>query len=198
MIYEDEERPGQAVDEMVARWEEQDRKRDDSRAEAAAEPADKPLIKTSAEFVADFTPPDYVLDGILQRRFCYSFTGKTGAGKTAILLRTSAHVWLSQLLGEREVAQGRVLYFAGENPTDIQMRWIALAQQMGFDINAIGVHFIPGTFKISELRERIQKEAERVGGTSPSSTLIPVPPTSRATTRTITVSRENTHGASAA
>jgi AAA domain len=79
-----------------------------------------------------------VLDGILQRRFCYSFTGKTGAGKTAILLRTSAHVWLSQLLGEREVAQERVLYFAGENPTDIQMRWIALAQQMGFDINAIG------------------------------------------------------------
>jgi predicted ATP-dependent serine protease len=138
MIYEDEERPGQAVDEMVARWEEQDRKRDDPRAEAAAEPADKPLIKTSAEFVADFTPPDYVLDGILQRRFCYSLTGKTGAGKTAILLRTSAHVWLSQLLGEREVAQGRVLYFAGENPTDIQMRWIALAQQMGFDINAIG------------------------------------------------------------
>jgi hypothetical protein len=57
MIYEDEERPGQAVDEMVARWEEQDRKRDDPRAEAAAEPADKPLIKTSAEFVADFTPP---------------------------------------------------------------------------------------------------------------------------------------------
>ena len=49
------------------------------------------LIKSSAEFVADFTPPDYVLDGILQRRFCYSLTGRTGAGKTAILLLLSAH-----------------------------------------------------------------------------------------------------------
>jgi AAA domain len=121
------------------------------------------LIESSAEFVADFTPPDYVLDGVLQRRFCYSFTGKTGAGKTAILLRLSAHVALGQLLGDREVEQGRVSYFAGENPTDVRMRWIALAQQIDFDINTIDVHFIPGTFKISELRKRIQAEAERVG-----------------------------------
>jgi AAA domain len=121
------------------------------------------LIKSSAEFVADFTPPDYVLDGILQRRFCYSFTGKIGAGKTAVMLRLSAHVALGQPLGDREVEQGRVLYFAGENPTDVRMRWIALAQQMDFDVNAIGVCFIPGTFKISELREKIQKEAERLG-----------------------------------
>jgi hypothetical protein len=163
------ERRGDETPEQTAeRMEREDQERHTHDAgngagEENAEPADRPLIKTSAEFVADFMPPDYVLDGILQKRFCYSFTGKTGAGKTAILLRTSAHVWLCQLLGEREVAQGRVLYFAGENPTDIQMRWIALAQQMGFDINASGVHFIPGTFKISELRERIQKEAERVG-----------------------------------
>jgi hypothetical protein len=122
-----------------------------------------PLIKSSAEFVADFKAPEYVLDGILQRRFCYSFTGKTGAGKTAIMLRLSAHVALGQPLGDREVEQGRVLDFAGENPTDVRMRWIALAQQMDFDINAIDVHFIPGTFKISELRERIQAEAEQVG-----------------------------------
>ena len=34
---------------------------------------------------------------------------------------------------------------------------------MDFDINSIEVHFIPGTFKISELRERIQAEAAQVG-----------------------------------
>jgi AAA domain len=121
------------------------------------------LIKSSAEFVADFTPPDYVVDGILQRRFCYSFTGKTGAGKTAVMLRLSAHVALGLPLGDREIEQGRVLYFAGENPTDVRMRWIALAQQMDFDVNSIAVNFIPGTFKISELRQRIQVEAEQLG-----------------------------------
>jgi hypothetical protein len=122
-----------------------------------------PLIKSSAEFVADFTPPDYVLDGVLQRRFCYSFTGKTGAGKTAVMLRLSAHVALGLPLGDREIERGRVLYFAGENPTDVRMRWIGLLQQMGFDVNSIAVNFIPGTFKISELRERIQAEAEQLG-----------------------------------
>jgi AAA domain len=55
------------------------------------------------------------------------------------------------------------ILFAGENPVDVQMRWIALAQQMDFDVDRIDVHFIPGTFKISELREQIQKEAEAVG-----------------------------------
>jgi hypothetical protein len=79
------------------------------------------------------------------------------------MLRLSAHVALGLILGEREVEQGRVLYFAGENPTDVRMRWIALSEQMDFDIDTIDVHFIPGTFKISELRERIQAEAETAG-----------------------------------
>ena len=39
-----------------------------------------------------------------------------------------------------------------------RMRWIAMADQIGFDINAIDVHFIPGTFKISQMRERIVGE----------------------------------------
>jgi hypothetical protein len=41
------------------------------------------------------------------------------------------------------------------------MRWIAMADQMGFDIAAIDVHFIAGTFKISEMRERIIAEITR-------------------------------------
>jgi hypothetical protein len=48
-------------------------------------------ILSSAEFVAGFVPPDYVLDGVLQRRFVYSLTGKTGSGKTSILLLVAAH-----------------------------------------------------------------------------------------------------------
>ena len=54
------------------------------------------LIQSSAEFVADFEPPDYVVDGIVQRRYVYSVTGSTGAGKTAILLFISAHAALGR------------------------------------------------------------------------------------------------------
>jgi hypothetical protein len=54
------------------------------------EPITRRLILSSAQFVSGFVPPDYVIFGLLQRRFLYSLTGKTGAGKTAILLRIAA------------------------------------------------------------------------------------------------------------
>jgi hypothetical protein len=120
------------------------------------------LIQTSAEFVAGFVPPEYVLDGILQRRFVYSITGKTGAGKTAIMLLLAAHVALHRPIGDRSVEQGRVLYFAGENYTDVLMRWIAMAQQNDFEIDAIDVDFIPGSFKISEMMDVIRGDIEQL------------------------------------
>ena len=116
------------------------------------------LIQSSRDFVANFVPPDYLVDGILQRRFIYSLTAPTGAGKTAIALLLSAHVPLGRLIGERRVERGRVLYFAGENPDDIRMRWIAMADNMGFNLDEIDVHFIPGTFSIPRLMKRIREE----------------------------------------
>lgn len=121
------------------------------------------LIRSSAEFVRGFVPPDYVVDGILQRRFIYSLTGKTSAGKTAIMLLLTAHVALGRPIGDREIEQGRVLYFAGENADDVRMRWIAMAQQMDFDVETIDVHFIPGAFKVSELRDAIRDQIEQIG-----------------------------------
>jgi hypothetical protein len=62
---------------------------------AAPPPALSPqlkLIVSSKKFIANFVPPDYLIDGWLQRRFIYSFTGLTGAGKTIIGLRIAAHV----------------------------------------------------------------------------------------------------------
>ena len=52
------------------------------------------LIQSSGEFVKDFTPPDYLIDGLLQRHFIYSLTGPTGSGKTAMALRLGMHVAL--------------------------------------------------------------------------------------------------------
>jgi AAA domain len=54
-----------------------------------------PLLIHSKNFIADFAPPDYLIEGIARKRFLYSFTGQTGSGKTAICLRIAAHVALS-------------------------------------------------------------------------------------------------------
>jgi len=121
------------------------------------------FILSSRQFVADFTPPDYVLEGVLQRRFIYALTGKTGAGKTAIMLLLAALIALGRPIGDRAVEKGRVLYFAGENADDVRMRWIAMAQQMDFDIDAIDVYFVPGVFKLSEMADRISAEIARIG-----------------------------------
>ena len=82
--------------------------------------------------------------------------------KTAILLLAFAHVGRkleddrARQIGNHEVEKGRVLYFAGENPDDVRMRWIAMAQQFGFDLDAIEVYFISGVFRISQMLRRIR------------------------------------------
>lgn len=119
-------------------------------------------ILTGGEFIADFKPPDYLVHRILQRRYFYSLTAPTGAGKTAIALRLAAHVELGRSIGGYEVEQGRFLYFAGENPDDVRMRWIAMAEAMEFD-PSMG-HFIPGVSSIPALRDRVQEEADAMGG----------------------------------
>jgi hypothetical protein len=121
------------------------------------------LIKSSKQFVADFTPPDFLVDRFLIQSFLYALTGQTGAGKTAITLRLAASVALGVTFSGLDVTARRVLYLAAENPIDVQMRWIALAQQMDFDPDTIAVFFVEGIFKISNL-DMLKTEAERVGG----------------------------------
>jgi hypothetical protein len=124
----------------------------------------KPLIKSSPEFVKDFVPPNYLVDGLLQRRYCYALTARTGDGKTALALLLAACVDQGIAFGGHGTEKGRVLFFAGENPDDIRARWIAMSVTMNFDIDKSDVHFIPGTFKISALIERITAEVVALGG----------------------------------
>jgi hypothetical protein len=52
-----------------------------------------------------------------------------------------------------------VLYFAGENPDDVRMRWMATTQQSGLTPEDIeNVYFVPGVFKFTEIGTRIHNE----------------------------------------
>jgi RecA-family ATPase len=121
-----------------------------------------PLLIHSKNFIADFAPPDYLIEGIARKRFLYSFTGQTGSGKTAICLRIAAHVALGLSLANREIDPGRVLYLAGENPDDVRMRWIAMSERMGLDDAQI--YFIGGRILISENLDHLRDEALGIGG----------------------------------
>ena len=125
----------------------------------------KKLLLSSAEFVAGFTPPDYLIDGLMQRRYVYSLTASTGAGKTCIALRIAMCVALGMKLAEMDVEKGSVLFFAGENPDDVRSRWIMLCELMEQNPDGIDVVFMAGTPPISnpEIRHRINAEAKRHG-----------------------------------
>lgn len=139
------------------------REKPDDAATQQAKAAPK-LILSSEEFTRDFVPPDYLWDGILLRGFVYSLTARTGDGKTAIMMALAAATALGKSVAGREVAQGKVLYFAGENPDDVRMRWIAMAEHFNFDADIINVHFIPGTFDITKLELRIRQEVAAIDG----------------------------------
>jgi hypothetical protein len=129
----------------------------------AARVASGDLIQTSAQFVEGFVPPEYLVDQVLQRRFCYSITAQTGVGKTAVAMLLSAHVAAGRSLGNLDVDQGTVLYFAGENPTDIQMRWLGITRELNLDPATADVHFVPGAMPLSQVASRIAEEVMRKG-----------------------------------
>jgi hypothetical protein len=76
-----------------------------------------PLIQTAGQFVKAFTPPAYVVDGIIQRGYLYSLTGRTGHGKTAIMMLLAQCVARGLVFHDREVKQGGVLSWPARTPT---------------------------------------------------------------------------------
>jgi AAA domain len=128
-----------------------------------------PLLLSSADFVRGFKAPDYCIDGLVMRGFLYGMTGNTGAGKSAVGLYMAACkplgrplTWLAPKT-RYEMDPGRVIYVAGENPLDIRMRWIAMGQELDFDVTTIPVHFIEGVVKLSDMRDRIRHDIQQIG-----------------------------------
>jgi hypothetical protein len=134
------------------------------RQEAPPGQSRRRLIVSSQQFVADYVAPEFLIGGIFQRRRIYSLTGKTGDGKTALQLYIAYLLSTATRLGPREVEECPVLYLAGENPDDVRARWLAMGDDLGFDTDAIDVHWVEGVFTISEMFDRLNEEVEGLGG----------------------------------
>jgi len=124
-------------------------------------------VLSKAEFLAGFVPPDYLVDGVLQRRFVYSLTARTGDGKTAIALalaRAVGSVDPDARFGPHAVEKGKVLYFVGENPDDVRCRIIGDDSTRSDDPEPDRIYFIPGVFDIAGLRAEIIAMTDQIGG----------------------------------
>jgi hypothetical protein len=123
----------------------------------------KPKVYSKAEFLSLLTLPDFLVDGVLQRRFIYALTGQTGHAKTAVALLIAQLVSSQDrnaTLGNRRVAKGRVIYFVGENPDDVRYRLVGSDAQRSDHPEADNISFIPGIFDIAGVMDTIRADCE--------------------------------------
>ena len=77
-----------------------------------------PAILDAPAFLATFTMPDYLIDGIIQRGRLHALTSPTGHGKTAVALFLACMMAMGRNIGALEVTQGDVSdSWAGKTPT---------------------------------------------------------------------------------
>jgi AAA domain len=129
-------------------------------------PTAKIAILCKADFIKGFVAPDYLVEGVLQRRFVYALTGQTGHAKTAVALLIAQLVSSSDrnaMLGTHRVDKGRVIYFVGENPDDVRMRVIGGDSQRTDAPADDNISFIPGIFNIGEMYSAIDADLRQHG-----------------------------------
>ena len=133
-------------------------------------------LASKTQFLKGFVPPDFLVEGILHRRFVYALTGQTGHAKTAIALLIAELVSSSErivMLGTHRAEKGQVAYFVGENPDELRMRLIGADAVRGGDPTLDRLFFAPGVFNISEMMAALAKDCATVG---PLDLVIVAPP----------------------
>ena len=155
--------------EILAAADERDEQTEQERQrDAAPEPPPQPgpgptgpRILSAADFMAGFVPPDYIIDGILQRGRLYALTSPTGHGKTAVALYKGCMVAAGRNIGAIEVTQGPVVFLAGENPDDLRARLHAACQAYGLDPALLPLYVLPGNFLLTaEAAETLKREID--------------------------------------
>ena len=112
--------------------------------------------------MAGFSPPAYLIDGIMQRGYLYSLTARTGHGKTAVAMYIAQCTARAHKMHGQEVKGGTVLILAGENPDDIRARFLVLAEYWGFDAANIKMRFVAGVISIPGRMAEIRAEVEAI------------------------------------
>lgn len=119
-------------------------------------------MRTAAERVQTFEPPDYSVKGMMIHGRILTLTGHPGAAKTAISIFMSGQFTYGGHIGQYKTRQGSVIYLAAENPDDVDARFMALGfHNKKVDLNKI--HIIDGTFDLVADMENIKQKITEIG-----------------------------------
>ena len=125
---------------------------------------DSPIVPAD-RFMADWTPTEYLVKGILQRGQLVALTGHSNAGKTAIALKLAFCVALGLPFGRHKTKQERVVYFAGENADDVRCRVIALCQDLRIKPETIApwLYILPMAFPLAQHAQAVKEALQAIG-----------------------------------
>jgi hypothetical protein len=106
-------------------------------------------ILTGDDFISSYVPPDWLIDGIVQRGRLYACTSLTGHGKTAVWLYLACMIQAGRMVGNLDVCQGNVLILAGENPEDLKARMYGMVEAYKLKPAELP-HVLPGCFPMND------------------------------------------------
>lgn len=124
------------------------------------------VIHGAGEFMSRARAPEFILEKVIQKGQIYTLTAKWGHGKTALGLAMAMHIAAGIDFAGFRVKRSRVLYLAGENPFDVQMRSIALCREMDITPSMLDgwLYFSDKAFPINdkEIKDAFVREAKKV------------------------------------
>lgn len=119
-------------------------------------------IDSSADFLSDLRPLEYLIDGILPTGVVYSLTGFAGHGKTTLALQIALSVAQGEMFADREVSKGAVLILAGENPHNVKWQYAAALAARDLDPAEVDIHFVQGRFSLTQMAEIMRAKAATI------------------------------------
>jgi hypothetical protein len=128
--------------------------------------AGKPLLLDGAEFLDLANPPQWLVQGVLQRGQVVALTAATNSGKTAVLLTLIMCVLSGRSFGPHEVLHsGRVLVLCGEDPDGFRLRMLGTMAHMGVTRAQITgrLRVLPQSMALSEALPQIEREVAAWG-----------------------------------
>jgi len=119
-------------------------------------------IDSSADFLADLQPLEYLVDGILPSGVVYSLTGFAGHGKTTLALQFALSIAQGETFSDRDTSKGAVLVLAGENPYNVKWQYAAALAARGLNAADVDIHWIQGRFSVDQFSEVVRAKMRQI------------------------------------
>ena len=132
----------------------------------ARDAAGIPWAQSVTAFIASQKPPEYLVEPLIQRASLYTMTALTSHGKTAVLLYIALCIASGRPIVGKHTVGGRVVWFAGENPSDFAQKIHTACQHWDIDPDSLDMVVLAGAFDLAGMPAEAVKMAAAGGETA--------------------------------